>query len=177
MTRRTRLTCRSPAAKPGCALGAMLLAAAVPSIVSGADISELSWMSGCWAAIGGEPGSGEYWLMPAGGSMLGVNRTVRDNRTVAFEFLRIAETEDGLVLTASPSGQAVTDFALGALSDGQVTFENDRHDFPQRVSYRLLPDGVLLGRIEGRTAAGQRQIEFPMKRVDCDGHFGEPRDR
>jgi hypothetical protein len=154
----------------------MLLAAAAPSAAGDSDISGLSWLSGCWAAIDGEAGSGEYWLMPAGGSMLGVNRTVRDNRTVAFEFLRIAETEDGsLVLTASPSGQAVTDFALSSRSEHQVVFENDRHDFPQRVIYRLLPDGVLLGRIEGRTAAGERQIDFPMTRVDCEGHFGEAR--
>lgn len=159
------------------ALGALFLAAAVPAAAGGSGISGLSWLSGCWAAIGGEAGSGEYWLMPAGGSMLGVNRTVRGNRTVAFEFLRIAETKDGsLVLTASPSGQAVTDFALSSRSQREVVFENGRHDFPQRVSYRLLPDEVLLGRIEGTTAAGERRIDFPMKRVDCEGHFGAARD-
>lgn len=157
----------------GCILGTMLFTAAAPMTASGADVAELSWLSGCWAAVDGEPGSGEYWLMPAGGSMLGINRTVR-NGTVAFEFLRIAEAEDGdLVLTASPSGQESTDFSLHCLSENQVTFENARHDFPQRVTYRLLPDGVLLGSIEGTTAAGSREVEFPMRRADCDGHFGE----
>lgn len=155
----------------------MLLAAAVPAMTSAADVAELGWMAGCWAAVGGESGSGEYWLMPAGGSMLGINRTLRNGRTVAFEFLRIAETEDGsLVLTASPSGQEATAFTLGSISEKQIVFENARHDFPQRIAYRLLPDGLLLGAIEGTTATGQRRIEFPMKRVDCDDAFGEAQD-
>lgn len=177
MTREIQGVPQAPKGRRG--IAAMLLAVTVPAIAPAADVSELAWMAGCWAAVGGESGSGEYWLMPAGGSMLAVNRTVRNGRTVAFEFLRIAETEDGsLVLTASPSGQETTEFALGSISDKRVIFENAGHDFPQRITYRLLRDGMLLGAIEGRTATGKRQqIEFPMKRVDCEDAFGEVPDR
>ena len=34
----------------------------------------LAWLAGCWASEGGEPGSGEQWMPPAGGTLLGRTR-------------------------------------------------------------------------------------------------------
>ena len=100
--------------------------------------------------------------------MLGMNRTVSDGKTVAFEFIRIVSTDDGgLVFIASPSGQSTAGFALKEISESEVVFENPDHDFPQRVIYKLLSDDELLGRIEGTINGAQRSIDFPMKKVDC----------
>ena len=45
----------------------------------------------------------EHWTRPAGGSMLGMSRTVAGNRTAEFEFLRIEQREDGIYYVAQPS--------------------------------------------------------------------------
>jgi hypothetical protein len=130
-------------------------------------------MSGCWVSAEGEPGSGEQWMVPAGRSMLGMSRTVRDGATVAFEFLRITEDEDGkVVLVALPSGQQSTTFALLSQSDNEVVFENPEHDFPQRVIYRLMPGNLLTGRIEGTINGTERNVDFPMKKADCGSGDG-----
>jgi len=132
------------------------------------EISDVSWLSGCWAAEGGEPGSGEHWTSPAGGSMFAVSRTVRNNKTAAFEFLRIIETEDGgLLYIALPSGQALTTFVMISISAGEVVFENPDHDFPQRVAYLRPSADRLVGRIEGTINGQLRRIEFPMTAIDC----------
>lgn len=69
-------------------------------------LASLSWLTGCWVSLGGEPGSGEYWTAPAGDSMFGVSRTVRGGKTVAFEFMQIHRRVDGLIeLVAHPSEQ------------------------------------------------------------------------
>ena len=108
-------------------------------------------------------------MLPAGGTMLGVNRSVSDGKTVAFEFMRIVETEDGgLVFIASPSGQNTAGFALVSVNDHEVIFENPEHDFPQRVVYRLVSDEELLGRIEGTINGMERAIDFPMNKTTCD---------
>lgn len=131
-------------------------------------IEKLRWMHGCWAGVNGEPGSGEHWMPPAGGSMLGMSRTVRNGRTVAYEFLRIAEFEDGrIVYIASPSNQETTTFLLISATDSEVVFGNPGHDFPQRVIYRKLADGGLLGRIEGTVRGENRHVDFPMRKADC----------
>lgn len=141
----------------------------LPALAGDASVAGMRWMSGCWASTEGEPGSGEQWTAPAGRSMLGMSRTVRDGVTVAFEFLRITEDEDGKVfLVALPSGQQSTTFSLLSQSDNEVVFENPEHDFPQRVIYRLMPGNLLAGRIEGTINGTARSIDFPMKKTDCE---------
>ncbi len=148
---------------------ACLLAMAVMPVVASASlISDLAWLSGCWAASNLEAGSGEQWMPPAGGTMLGVNRMVRDSKTVAFEFMRIVEQDDGgLEFIASPSGQAMASFLMVSVKDREVIFENPDHDFPQRIIYRLVSDEDLFGRIEGTIDGEERSVDFPMKSTDC----------
>ena len=138
------------------------------SLADDPSVDGLNWMSGCWASVDGEAGSGEQWTLPAGGSMLGMSRTVRDGKTVAFEFLRIAEDNNGsIALTALPSGQQMTAFAMLRQSGNKVVFENLQHDFPQRVIYRLTPERMLIGRIEGLVNGDSRSVDFPMKQTKC----------
>lgn len=134
-----------------------------------ANIDQLQWMSGCWASDGAEAGSGEQWMQPAGGEMLGLSRYIRDNKTVAFEFLRIFENDAGsLSLFAAPSGQASHTFELISLSDNEAVFADPDHDFPQRILYRLLEPNRMLGRIEGIANGKQRAIDFPLTRQSCE---------
>lgn len=150
------------------ALGPM--ACAATSTSAAADpVLKLAWLSGCWAAEGGEFGSGENWTAAAGGTLLGVGRTVRNGRTVETEFMTISlYTDDGkLAYSAVPSGQQPVTFVQTRLTATEVVFENLLHDFPQRVAYRL--EGKRLkARIEGPRDGENKVIEFPMTRVSCD---------
>ncbi len=152
-----------------CRLICLIALAVVSVTASSASITDLAWLSGCWAATDQDTGSGEQWMPPAGGTMLGMSRTVSDGETVAFEFIRIVSTGDGgLVFIASPSGQNTTGFALVSVTDHEVIFENPDHDFPQRIIYRLLSDEDLLGRIEGTINGTARAIDFPLKKMVCE---------
>jgi len=127
------------------------------------------WMQGCWQATGAEAGSGEQWTSAAGGTMLGMSKTVKGGKTVEFEFVRIAEVEPGkLAYIAQPSGAAPTTFSLLRHSDTEFVFENLGHDFPQRVMYRRAGDKLLHARIEGSVKGKHKGIDFPMQRVACD---------
>jgi len=152
-----------------CRLICLIALAVIPVTASSASITDLAWLSGCWAATDQDTGSGEQWMPPAGGTMLGMSRTVSDGATVAFEFIRIVSTGDGgLVFIASPSGQNTTGFALVSVTDHEVIFENPDHDFPQRIIYRLLSDEDLLGRVEGTINGIARAIDFPLKKTVCE---------
>ena len=101
--------------------------------------------------------------------MLGVSRTVAGGKTVEFEFMQIREEANGeIFFIAKPSGQPETTFKLIKGSSREVVFENPKHDFPQRVIYRLQDDGSLLGRIEDLSKGKERSVDFPMNRARCD---------
>jgi len=108
-------------------------------------------------------------MAPAGGSMLGMSRTVADGKTREFEFMRIAREESGdIFFIANPSGQKEARFKLIKADAREVIFENPAHDFPQRVIYRLDEGDSLLGRIEGMSNGEEKSADFPMKRLPCD---------
>lgn len=159
-------------------IAAMLLAtlcglAAAAARAADSAVEPLAWLSGCWQAQGGEPGSVEQWLAPAGGTMLGVSRTVRQGRTVEFEFMQLRQLPDGtLAYIPQPSGRPPTVFRLLSLGSAEVVFENPEHDFPQRIAYARPESSRLRARIEGVRNGAARSIEFAFSRVSCDAASG-----
>ena len=128
----------------------LLAALSLPALAAEGSLAQVAWLAGCWQADGGEAGSVEQWMAPAGGAMLGMGRTVKAGRMSTFEFMQIREaaTGGGIEFHAMPAGQAPATFPAKAVSAGEVTFENPAHDFPQRIVY--WKDGNdLRARIEG----------------------------
>lgn len=132
---------------------------------SGPTISELAWMSGDWqTAAGGRTQIEEHWMAPAGGSMIGMGRTIAGGRTVEFEYLRIEQRADQIFYVASPKGRCPgTDFKLTRLSGQEAIFENPEHDFPKRIIYRKNSDGSLTASIDG--GAGTKSMTFAYRPI------------
>ncbi|WP_280156238.1 DUF6265 family protein [Piscinibacter sp. XHJ-5] len=151
----------------------LALLVVVPVRAEDTALTRLGWLAGCWRSESGDAGSGEHWMPLAGGTMLGIGRTVRQGRTVEHEFLQIREVDGRLVYIATPSGQKTAMFTAARVGDGEVMFENPQHDFPQRILYRR--EGQKLhARIEGMRNGAPRGIDYPMQRVPCDGLAGTP---
>lgn len=129
---------------------------------------KLGWMSGCWAASGGEAGSGEQWMTPAGGTLMGMSRTVRNGKTVAWEALHIRDVDGKLAYVAKPHNQPEAAFKLASLDGQHAVFENPQHDFPQRIIYKRDGD-QLHARIEGTMKGKNKGIDFPLQKTACPG--------
>jgi hypothetical protein len=127
-----------------------------------ATIADVAWIAGTWAGGGGAVSLEERWTPPAGGAMLGVSRTIKQDRMIAFEFLRIIERNGGLLYVAQPNGVAPTEFTLTSFDADSATFENPAHDYPKIIRYGKKPDGTLEARISD--AGGQRPQTFLFKR-------------
>jgi len=128
-------------------------------------ITDLSWMAGAWqTAPGGRGQIEEYWMAPAGGTMLGTSRTVAGDKTVEFEFLRIEQRGSEIYYVASPGGRCpATDFKLTRLSNQEAVFENPQHDFPKRIIYVKGSDGSLTASIDA--GEGTKSKSFPYVRA------------
>lgn len=132
-------------------------------------LNDLSWLAGCWEGNLNGSELNEQWMKPAAGLMLGMGRTVAGGKVREYEFLQIREDADGTIsYVARPSGQPEASFKLSKLQTKEVVFENPEHDFPQRIIYRLQPDGSLFARIEGTSKGKTRGFDYPMKRAQCN---------
>ena len=139
-------------------------------------INDLSWLAGCWEANMRGNQVNEQWMKPAGGTMLGMGRTVTMGRTIEFEFNQIREDKDGAIYyIAKPSGQAEASFKFVKFQmcdhckwEKEVVFENLQHDFPQRIIYRQETDGSLFARVEANDKGKIRGLDYPYKRAKCE---------
>ncbi len=123
----------------------ILMAVTLAPSVMGEDSAPtqpLDWMTGHWCTDSGGKSVEETWLPPRGGVLVGVGRTYTADRTVGFEFLRIAAVEGVQNYIAQPGGQPPTHFARTAGGENWVRFENPQHDFPQRLEYRRNGDNL-----------------------------------
>lgn len=131
-------------------------------------LSELSWLSGCWQGRKGTAVIEEIWSKPSGGSMLGMGRTVKGNRTASFEFMQFREENGSLVFLPQPGGGARVSFPLKDFFGGKATFENLKHDFPQRVMYERKGKALMWASIEGMQNGKAEREEFVMHKVRCN---------
>jgi hypothetical protein len=125
-------------------------------------LAHMAWLVGTWAGGGGPVTFEERWTPPAGGAMLAVSRTVKGDRMVAFEYLRIVERDGGLVYIAQPNGRPPTEFTLTGITADSATFENPTHDFPKMIRYTRRADGSLEARVSD---GGQKAETFLFKRT------------
>ena len=128
-------------------------------------INDHAWIAGDWqTAPGGRAQIEEHWTTVAGGSMMGMSRTVAGEKTVEFEYLRIEQRADGIYYVAHPKARCPgTDFKLTKASPTEAVFENPQHDFPKRIIYRKTSDDALTASIDG--GEGTKAIVFSFRKI------------
>jgi hypothetical protein len=133
------------------------------------SLADFAGLSGCWERTDKSGVTiSEMWMKPAGNSMMGTGRTVKNGKTVDFEFLRIEQRDDGIFYIAKPKANATeTAFKLKTPVTDSYVFENPDHDFPQRIIYKISAN-ALAARIEGTMNGKTRGIDFPSTRTSCE---------
>lgn len=143
------------------------LAANVVHAQSTGPSDRVSWMAGCWIRMTATSVIEEQWMAPRAGALIGMSRTTANGAVREYEFLRVFAAGDTLVYAATPSGQSYTEFRSIHVGASAVTFENLKHDFPQRIGYKALGRDSLVAFIEGPRGGTNRRIEYPYTRAKC----------
>ncbi len=129
-------------------------------------IEDLAWISGDWETAPGRMQIDEHWTKVAGGSLMGVSRTVAGGKTVFYEYLRIEARVAEIYYVAHPRARNPgTDFKLVRLTGQEALFENMAHDFPKRILYRRNGDGTLTARVEGDGTEKEKPQEFHYRPI------------
>ncbi len=141
---------------------ALLLLSTAALAQAPARVASLDWMSGNWVHEDRGQQVMESWVGPGNGLMVAANLSTWPDGRKTYEFLRIADTAEGMSYFASPGGRAPVEFPLKEAGDKRVVFENPGHDFPQRIVYWRDGD-TLVARIEGAVRGQARSKEWRLK--------------
>lgn len=136
-----------------------------------ADASAFAWFAGCWELSVPERKMNitEIWTKPAGGALFGVGRTVVNDKTVSYEFMRLVSDASGVNYIVKPSSHsAEVSFKMIKNETGEVIFQNLENDFPQRIIYRKQGENSIFARIEGDQKDPKKHMDLPMQRIKCE---------
>jgi hypothetical protein len=64
------------------------------------------------------------------------------------------------------AGQTVV--AIGDRNDDAFPFANPTLEFPQKLTYRRATEGWLYVSLNGTVKAAEKEVTYPMRRVDCE---------
>jgi hypothetical protein len=154
-----------------------------PPTNAGAALEPLAWLEGCWRGDVNQREYREHWMPLRGGMLIGVSQTVMQGRIQGYEYLRLEARSDGVYYLATPSGKEAAAFRLQEQTVDQAegrndtifTFTSPRPEFPQRIVYRRASAGWLYASVEGKVGGADRQVIYPMRRIDCESGEVIPR--
>jgi len=151
----------------------VLLAAGLPpgqQTTPTASLASLGWMSGSWETTRGGACIEERWTRPAGGTLIGMSRTVAGGQTRGFEFMRIEARSDGVFFVAQPGGRPPVDFRMASNSGSEIVFLNPGHaDHLKRIIYRRSGENELTARIEGEDAGKPFAVDYVYRAATTAG--------
>jgi hypothetical protein len=94
-----------------------------------------AWMAGCWERGGSESWTEECWTGARAGQMMGSSRSGKGEALQWYEHTRITAEAGVITFCALPKGQAGGCFKATKATESEIVFENDAHDYPQRIRY------------------------------------------
>ena len=131
------------------------------------QIEKLHWLLGTWVNENDEEYSQETWSAENDSTFTAFSFVELKKEVVFSETMALEEKSGNLLLTVATANQndskPVT-FKMISLENGQVTFENKSHDFPQRITYSTPAKDSLHAWIEGTVNGESKKVDFHFSR-------------
>jgi hypothetical protein len=135
------------------------------------ELASLSWLDGCWRGEVAQYEFREHWLPLRGGLMVGAGHMVFQGKTQDYGYLRLETRPDGVYYVSISPAKKEEAFKLSSATvddkDTVFTFVGPGAEFPQRIVYRRGAEGWLYASVEGKVKGEEKQVIYPMRRVDC----------
>lgn len=127
-----------------------------------------NWLVGNWEYTQSEIPTFETWWKENDSTLSGYSFAVRNGDTIVTERLlwQIRDGESYYIPTVDGQNdnEAVV-FKLSSSLANQWIFENQTHDFPQKITYTKIDENQLTAEISAKTDSSERKITFPMRQV------------
>lgn len=133
------------------------------------QLETANWLIGKWGNSENGMDVTEIWTKENDSVYTGISYAIRDKKdTVSLERIRLEKQKDKLVyipVVKDQNAGEVVKFTLTSSEEQKLVFENPEHDFPQKISYKLITEDSLLAEISGTYKGKEQSEKFPMHRM------------
>ncbi|MDP3681347.1 MAG: DUF6265 family protein [Flavobacterium sp.] len=131
-------------------------------------IKAASWLLGNWENKSADGNLTENWEKVNDSTFQAQSYYIKEKDTVHFESIILQQKGENLTYTATVKGQnndKPVVFKLTTATDKQVSFENLKHDYPQKISYNQITPDSLVAKISGIQQGKPSSEQFSMKKI------------
>lgn len=133
------------------------------------QLEQLQWIAGKWEGNDADDAFTEWWSINQDGSYSGKAVTTEGEDTLFREFLTILREDTTIYYVPEVAHNSYpVKFELINISGTSAIFENQSHDFPQRISYNFIAPDSLVASIEGEVNGEYRKGFFRMIKAKSD---------
>jgi len=131
-------------------------------------LSTARWLLGTWQQPSVKGILTESWQQLNDSTFIGQSFFVSNGDTLSSESISLQQRKDTLfyipTVADQNEGKPVV-FTLTNLTDSSVTFENPKHDFPQKIEYQLNAPDSLIAEVSAVVEGKTKALTFRMERL------------
>jgi hypothetical protein len=131
-------------------------------------LEKMNWLLGNWKNEMAEGVLTETWNKENDSTFSGTTYFIINKKdTIHSEVIILTQINDELVYRPTVKGQnndEPVDFKLSSESENSFSFENPKHDYPQKIVYKKVNETSLVTTISGIQQGKQSSESYPMKK-------------
>ena len=132
------------------------------------QLEKMNWLIGNWENKIDEGILTETWSKENDSTFSGTTYFIINKKdTVHSETILLKQLNNQLIYSPTVKGQnndEPVDFKLSSESENIFTFENLKHDYPQKIVYKKINETSLVASISGIQQGKQSTESYPMKK-------------
>jgi hypothetical protein len=130
------------------------------------ELNKASWLIGEWQKKDSIGTLQENWKSENDSTYSGASYfIIEKGDTVHSESIELMEDKEHLIYTATVKGENNDDsipFQMTESTDSLLVFENPKHDYPQKIKYKLNKDKSILATVSGKQKGKESSESYLM---------------
>jgi len=133
------------------------------------ELEKANWMLGEWEKTDSLGTLREIWERLDDSTFVGLSYYIQNEKdTLHNEQVELMQNGEHLIYTATIKGEnndSPIPFQMTKDEDSLLVFENPKHEYPQKIQYKLMKNGSLIATISGKQNGKNSAENYPMNKV------------
>jgi hypothetical protein len=134
-----------------------------------AELEKANWMLGEWEKTDSLGTLREIWERLDDSTFVGLSYYIQNKKdTLHNEQMELMQNGDYLIYSATIKGEnndSPIPFQMTKDEDSLLVFENPKHEYSQKIQYKLMKNGSLIATISGKQNGKNSAENYPMNKV------------
>ena len=133
------------------------------------ELEKANWMLGEWEKTDSLGTLREIWERLDDSTFVGLSYYIQNKKdTLHNEQVELMQNGEHLIYSATIKGEnnnSPIPFQMTKDEDSLLVFENPKHEYPQKIQYKLMKNGSLITTISGKQNGKNTAENYPMNKV------------